>query len=99
MTMRTVLLHGGTIVDGTGRAPFPADLRIEGDRIASIGQSGRGRVSAGCIADLVVFDPETVGSPATYLRPEQPPRGIHYVLSAGRLTVRAGKIVAPQSVS
>jgi len=56
------------------------------------GLAGRGRVSEGCIADLVVFDPETVGSPATYDRPEQPPRGIHYVLSAGKLTVRAGKI-------
>src|ERR1035437_6541642 len=38
MTMRTVLLHGGTIVDGRGGAPFPADLWIEGDRIASIGR-------------------------------------------------------------
>jgi dihydroorotase/N-acyl-D-amino-acid deacylase len=63
------------------------------------GLAGRGRVSEGCVADLVVFDPETVGSPATYDRPEQPPRGIHYVLSAGRLTVRAGQIVAPPPVS
>ena len=63
------------------------------------GLAGRGRIRAGCIADLVVFDPETVGSPATYDRPEQPPRGIHYVLSAGRLTVRAGQIVAPPPVS
>lgn len=63
------------------------------------GLAGRGRVSKGAIADLVVFDPEIVGSPATYDRPEQPPRGIHYVLSAGRVTVNAGQIVKPGSTA
>jgi N-acyl-D-amino-acid deacylase len=33
-----LVLKGGTIVDGTGGAPFPADLGITGDRIAAVGQ-------------------------------------------------------------
>lgn len=33
-----VVLHGGTIVDGTGGAPFPADIGIVGDRIAALGR-------------------------------------------------------------
>jgi N-acyl-D-amino-acid deacylase len=34
---RAVLLRGGTVIDGTGAAPFEADVRISGDRIAAIG--------------------------------------------------------------
>lgn len=33
-----VVIRGGSIVDGTGGAPFRADLAIRGDRIAAIGQ-------------------------------------------------------------
>jgi len=58
------------------------------------GLRGRGRVSAGYYADLVVFNAGRIGSPATYERPEQPPEGIHYVLREGRVTVRPGKSVA-----
>jgi N-acyl-D-amino-acid deacylase len=37
--MREVLIRNGTIVDGTGRPSFKADLLIEGDRIARIGEA------------------------------------------------------------
>jgi N-acyl-D-amino-acid deacylase len=33
-----VVLKGGTIVDGTGAQPFPADVGISGDRIAAVGE-------------------------------------------------------------
>ncbi len=33
-----VVLKGGTILDGTGGAPFPADIGIAGDRIAAVGE-------------------------------------------------------------
>jgi N-acyl-D-amino-acid deacylase len=33
-----LVLKGGTIVDGTGGAPFPADLGIAGERITAVGE-------------------------------------------------------------
>ena len=36
--MFSLVLKVGTIVDGTGRAPFVADVSIEGDRIVCIGK-------------------------------------------------------------
>jgi N-acyl-D-amino-acid deacylase len=38
-----VVIHGGTIYDGTGGAPFVGDVAIEGDRIAYVGPAGRVR--------------------------------------------------------
>ncbi len=38
-----LVIRGGTIVDGTGRAQFTADLAVDGDRITAIGAvDGRG---------------------------------------------------------
>ena len=34
--MSSVLIRGGLVVDGTGRAAFPADVLVEGDRIADV---------------------------------------------------------------
>jgi len=45
----------------------------------------RGELRPGFYADLVVFDPERVDSPATYENPEQAPQGIHYVLRNGQI--------------
>jgi N-acyl-D-amino-acid deacylase len=33
-----VLIRGGTIIDGSGAEPFVADLAVQGDRIAAIGE-------------------------------------------------------------
>jgi len=38
--MSDLLIHGGNVFDGTGRPPFPADIRIAGERIAAIGPHG-----------------------------------------------------------
>ena len=39
-----LVLRGGTVVDGSGRAPFRADVGCIGDRIAAVGpRLGRGR--------------------------------------------------------
>ncbi len=43
----------------------------------------RGRLAAGYIADVTVFDPATVGSPATYENPCLPPTGIRHVYREG----------------
>jgi len=47
------------------------------------GLAGRGRVEAGAMADLVVFDPETILDTADFMNPEQPARGIDHVLVNG----------------
>ena len=40
--MSSVLIRGGLVVDGTGREAFPADVLVEGDRIADVVErSGR----------------------------------------------------------
>ena len=39
---------------------------------------------AGAYADIVIFDPARIGSPATYTDPAQPPAGIERVYRKGR---------------
>jgi N-acyl-D-amino-acid deacylase len=42
--MRDLIIRNGTIVDGTGSAPYIGDVAIQGDRIVEVGQvSGQGR--------------------------------------------------------
>ncbi len=44
MSQHDLVIRGGTLVDGTGEAPFEADLAIDGDRISLIGpRLGAGR--------------------------------------------------------
>lgn len=48
-----------------------------------IGLVDRGRIEAGAIADIVVFDPETVNDRATFTEPHQYAEGMVHVLVAG----------------
>ncbi len=34
--MTTLVVHGGVVVDGTGRPPLPADVHLDGDRIVAV---------------------------------------------------------------
>ena len=38
-----VIVRGGTVYDGSGRAPFTGDVAIRGDRIVGVGRTVRGR--------------------------------------------------------
>lgn len=48
---------------------------------------GRGRIAKGYFADLVVFDPATVGSDSSFAHPAVYPRGVLHVLVNGRFVV------------
>jgi N-acyl-D-amino-acid deacylase len=64
---------------------------------------GRGELTAGAVADLVVFDPERVADRATFEEPHQYPVGIPHVLVNGTFVIRdgehtgarAGRVVRP----
>ena len=56
-----------------------------------LGLHDRGRVSAGYIADLVVFDPATVIDRSTIEAPEAPPAGIPAVMVAGAWVIDEGR--------
>ncbi len=49
----------------------------------------RGVLREGAFADVAVFDPNRVASPATYDDPELPPVGIQYVFREGQLLAGA----------
>ncbi|MBA3517051.1 MAG: amidohydrolase family protein, partial [Rhizobiales bacterium] len=66
---------------------------------------GRGRLAAGCYADVVVFNPDTVIDRATYEEPKQFSDGIEKVFvngvlsweSGARSVARAGRLVGGKS--
>jgi len=56
-----------------------------------VGLENKGVIREGMDADLVVFDPKHVGSPATYDEPRQSPDGMPHVLINGSFVVRDGE--------
>lgn len=58
-----------------------------------IGMSDRGRIEIGCIADLVVFDFDTIGHQESYEDVNIPPTGIRNVIIDGRITYDQGMII------
>jgi len=59
--------------------------KITSKPLARLGRANRGVLTDGAAADLVVFDPERTGSPATYREPDQDPTGIRAVFRSGKL--------------
>jgi dihydroorotase/N-acyl-D-amino-acid deacylase len=57
-----------------------------------VGLKDRGQVRPGFLADLVVFDPDTIIDRSTYVNPWQYSAGIPYVAVNGQLVVDGGKI-------
>lgn len=56
-----------------------------------LGLTDRGVIKSGAWADLVVFDPDRIESPATYDEPKLPPTGIIHVLVNGQFTLHNGR--------
>ena len=57
---------------------------------ARLGLRERGTLREGALADIVVFDPATVRSNATYDEPRRFPDGIEHVIVNGVLVVDGG---------
>jgi N-acyl-D-amino-acid deacylase len=55
------------------------------------GVTDRGRVAEGLAADLVVFDPATVGARATWDEPRLPATGVDLVVVNGQVVARDGR--------
>ena len=53
----------------------------------------KGRLQEGADADIVVFDPATIGDRSTFQKPMEPSVGVHYLLVGGTLVIDDGKIV------
>lgn len=54
----------------------------------------RGRLQEGMIADIVLFDPETVTDNATYEQGTRPSTGIPFVIVGGQMVVRDSRVQA-----
>jgi N-acyl-D-amino-acid deacylase len=66
--------------------------KMSGYPAERFGLKDRGVIAAGRAADLVVFDPETVRSDATFANPRVDPVGIEHVLVDGRFVLKDGKV-------
>ncbi len=64
--------------------------KMSGAAAARLGLRDRGVLRDGAYADIVVFDPATVRSTATYEEPRSFPDGIETVVVNGRIVVDAG---------
>lgn len=64
--------------------------RITSKAADMIGMTDRGVLKEGMVADITVFDPETIAPQATYMDPVQPAKGVHHVLIGGGLALENG---------
>jgi N-acyl-D-aspartate/D-glutamate deacylase len=56
-----------------------------------LGLEDRGWLAAGCRADVVVFDPETIRDRSTFEQPVAFPDGVEWVIVNGRIAVKPGE--------
>ncbi len=64
--------------------------RITSKPADMIGLTDRGRLKEGLVADITVFDPETVAPGATYLDPVRTAVGIKHILIGGEVAMEDG---------
>jgi N-acyl-D-amino-acid deacylase len=65
--------------------------RLSGLPATNLGLDHRGLLKRGMFADVVVFDPETIGDRATFQRPDQYSVGVRHVLVNGAQVLEDGE--------
>ncbi len=65
--------------------------KMTGLPATKFGLKNRGQIYNGYMADMVIFDPETIQDRATFSNPYQYPAGIEYVLVNGEVVVEKGE--------
>jgi len=65
--------------------------KMSAQNALKVGLTDRGFIREKYVADLVLFNPDTVQDKATYLNPHQYPEGIPYVFVGGVPVIREGK--------
>ena len=63
--------------------------RLPADRLGLV---DRGRIEAGAMADIAVFDPARIIDTATFEDPHQYAQGLHHVFVAGRAALLDGEM-------
>ncbi len=75
------------LMTGLSKITIDPVRRVEGMIPA---MAGKGRLQRGADADIVIFNPETIGDRATVAAPATPSVGIDWVLVAGQVALRDG---------
>ena len=65
--------------------------KLTGRPAQVLGLTGKGRLEAGCDADVCMFAPEVLHERATYTEPQQTSQGMSLVLVAGEIALENGK--------
>lgn len=65
--------------------------RVTSKAADMLGMIDRGRLKAGMMADITVFDPEMIGPRSTYLDPVQLSQGVKHVLVNGGVAIEDGR--------
>jgi N-acyl-D-amino-acid deacylase len=82
----------GRYVRELGLLSLPEAIRrMTGFSAERMGLRDRGRIAEGLAADLVVFDPETIGDQATREAPGERPSGIETVVMNGQIVLENGR--------
>lgn len=85
----------GRFVRELGALTLAEAVRAMTTRAADvIGRPDLGRIGAGCPADLVLFDPDTIADRATFDSPRAAPAGIAGVWVGGRRVASHGELAA-----
>ncbi len=82
----------GRYVRELGLTTLPEAIRrMTGFSAERMGLRDRGRIATGLAADLVVFDPETIGDRTTRRSPSESPTGIDFVTINGQIVLEKGR--------